>query len=186
MRDHLTRLAAKAYREQFQPTPEFVVMFLPGENFFRAAIEADPALFDDALRQRVVLASPLSLISLLWGAAQAWKEQRMTETAAEVCVAGQELYKRVSLLVEHFTAMGDALEKSVEAYNKAIAALDRRVLPAARRMKELGAVTGVDLDVRDPVEALPLAPRAPELMAAREPSGEGGTSATPLRRRAGA
>ena len=180
------RLAAKGYREQFQPSPEFVVMFLPGENFVRAAIETDPALFDDALRQRVVLASPLSLISLLWGAAQAWKEQRMTETATEVCVAGQEFYKRVSLLVEHFTAMGDALEKSVEAYNKATAAL-RSPRPAVSAPHEaVGAVTGVDLDVRDPVEVLPLAPRAPELMAAREPSGEGGTSATPLRRRAGA
>jgi DNA recombination protein RmuC len=187
VRDHLSRLAAKGYRDQFQPTPEFVVMFLPGENFFRAAIETDPALFDDALRQRVVLASPLSLISLLWGAAQAWKEQRMTETAAEVCAAGQELYKRVSVLAEHFTAMGDALEKSVDAYNKAIGALDRRVLPAARRMKELGAVTGVDLDPRDPIEAVPLAPRAAELLPGREPGGEGEvvTPATPLRRRVG-
>jgi DNA recombination protein RmuC len=189
VRDHLTRLAAKGYREQFQPTPEFVVMFLPGENFFRAAIEADPDLFDDALRQRVVLASPLSLIALLWGAAQAWKEQRMTETAAEVCAAGQELYKRVSILAEHFTSMGDALEKSVEAYNRAIGALDRRVLPAARRMKDLGAVTGADLAARDPVEAVPMAPLAPELLATPEPGEEGGTStsaATPLRRRAGA
>ena len=119
--------------------------------------------------------------------------EQLGEPARVTCLptaAGTEGAERIAywsdLGVEHFTAMGDALEKSVEAYNRAIATLDRRVLPSARRMKELGAVTGVDLDVRDPVEVLPLAPRAPELMAAREPSGEGGTSATPLRRRAGA
>ena len=128
-------------------------MFLPGENFFRAAIETDPALFDDALRQRVVLASPLSLISLLWGAAQAWKEQRMTETAAEVCVGGPgALQARRHSSRSTSPAWATRCEKSVEAYNKAIGSLDRRVLPAARRMKELGAVTGEDLDVRDPID----------------------------------
>ncbi len=186
VRDHLGRLAAKGYRDQFQPTPEFVVMFLPGENFFRAAIETDPALFDDALRQRIILASPLSLISLLWGAAQAWKEQRMTDTAAEVCAAGQELYKRVGVLTDHVARMGDALQRAVEAYNQTIGALDRRVLPAARRMKELGAVSGGDLDVRDPIDALPVAPHAPELLPPREPPvGGDAEPALPLRRRAG-
>ncbi len=170
VRDHMTRLAAKAYREQFQPTPEFVVMFLPGENFFRAAIEVDPGLFDDAIHHRIVLASPLSLISLLWGAAQAWKEQRMTETAAEVCAAGQELYKRVSTLAEHFDKLGNSLQRAVEAYNQAVGSLDRRVLPSARRMKELGAVSGEDLEPREPIDVVPQTPQAPELLPLFDPT----------------
>jgi DNA recombination protein RmuC len=170
VRDHMIRLAAKAYRDQFQPTPEFVILFLPGENFFRAALEADPALFDDAIRHRIVLASPLSLISLLWGAAQAWKEHQMTETAHEVCAAGQELYKRVSVLAEHFDKLGNALQRAVEAYNGAVGSLDRRVLPAARRMKELGAVSGAELDARDPIDVVPEAPQAPELLPLFDPT----------------
>jgi DNA recombination protein RmuC len=170
VRDHLNRLAAKAYREQFQPTPEFVVMFLPGENFFRAAIEVDPALFDDAIRHRVVLASPLSLIALLWGAAQAWKEHRMTETAEQVCAAGQELYKRVSTLADHFDKLGNSLQRAVEAYNLAVGSLDRRVLPSARRMKELGAVSGDDLEPRDPIDVVPETPQAPELLPLFDPT----------------
>jgi DNA recombination protein RmuC len=186
VREHLMRLAAKPYRDQFQPTPEFVVMFLPGENFFRAAMEVDPALFDDAIRQRIVLASPLSLIALLWGAAQAWKEQRMTETADEVCAAGQELYKRVSTLADHFDKLGGSLQRAVEAYNQAVGSLDRRVLPSARRMKELGAVSGDDLEPRDPIDVAVQAPQAPELLPLFDPArGDPGDADAPAPRRAG-
>jgi DNA recombination protein RmuC len=170
VRDHMTKLASKAYRDQFQPSPEFVVMFLPGENFFRAALEVDAGLIDRGVAQRVVLASPINLIALLWGAAQAWREQRVAETAQEVCDAGHELYKRVSTLAEHFENLRKALSRAVEAYNDAVGSLDRRVLPAARRMKDLGAVTGGDIEPMAPVDVVPEASQAPELLPLFDPT----------------
>ena len=145
VRDHLVRLAAKAYREQFQPSPEFVVMFLPGENFFRAAIETDPALFDDAIRHRVVLASPLSLISLLWGGRAGVEGAAHDRDARGGVRAGQELYKRVSALAEHFDSWATRSSARWRPTTGRRLAR-RRVLPAARRMKELGAVSGEDLE----------------------------------------
>ncbi len=170
VREHMTRLAGKAYREQFQPSPEFVVMFLPGENFFRAALEVDADLIERGVRERVILASPFNLIAILWGAAQAWREHQMTETAQEVCEAGRELYRRVSTFAEHFDALRKALGRSVEAYNQAVGSLDRRVLPAARRMKDLGAVTGAELEPMAPLDVVPEAAQAPELLPLFDPS----------------
>jgi len=170
VREHMTRLSTKAYREQFEPGPEFVVMFLPGENFFRAALEVEPDLIDRGVAQRVVLASPITLISLLWGAAQAWREQRMTETAQQVCDTGRELYKRVSILAEHFETLRKCLLRSVEAYNAAVGSLDRRVLPAARRFKDLGAAAGPEIEPLEPVDVVPEAPQAPELLPLFDPA----------------
>jgi DNA recombination protein RmuC len=170
VREHMTRLAGKAYREQFEPGPEFVVMFLPGENFFRAALEVEPDLIDRGVAQRVVLASPINLISILWGAAQAWREQRMTETAQQVCDTGRELYKRVSILAEHFETLRKCLLRSVEAYNAAVGSLDRRVLPAARRFKDLGAASGPEIEPLEPVDVVPEAPQAPELLPLFDPA----------------
>jgi DNA recombination protein RmuC len=173
VREHMTRLAGKAYREQFEPGPEFVVMFLPGENFFRAALEVDPDLIERGVQQRVILASPFNLIALLWGASQAWREQQLTETAQEVCEAGRELYRRVSTFAEHFDALRKALLRSVEAYNHAVGSLDRRVLPAARRMKDLGAATGAEIEPMAPLDVVPEAPQAPELLPLFDPSRDG-------------
>jgi len=170
VREHMARLAGKAYREQFEPGPEFVVMFLPGENFFRAALEVEPDLIDRGVAQRVILASPINLIALLWGAAQAWREQRMTETAQQVCDTGRELYKRVSILAEHFETLRKCLLRSVEAYNAAVGSLDRRVLPAARRFKELGAAAGPEIEPLEPVDVVPEAPQAPELLPLFDPA----------------
>lgn len=170
VREHMTRLAGKAYREEFQPSPEFVVMFLPGENFFRAALEVDPDLIERGVAQRVILASPFNLIAILWGAAQAWREHQMTETAQEVCEAGRELYRRVSTFAEHFDALRKALQRSVEAYNQAVGSLDRRVLPAARRMKDLGAATGAEIEPMAPLDVVPEATQAPELLPLFDPS----------------
>lgn len=170
VRDHMTRLAGKAYRDQFEPGPEFVVMFLPGENFFRAALAIDPELIDRGVAQRVILASPINLIALLWGAAQAWREQRMTETAQQVCETGRELYKRVSILAEHFETLRRCLVKSVDAYNAAVGSLDRRVLPAARRFKDLGAAAGAEIEPLEPIDVVPEAPQAPELLPLFDPA----------------
>src|SRR4029453_19408164 len=166
VREHMTRLAGKAYREEFQPSPEFVVMFLPGENFFRAALEVDPDLIERGIAQRVILASPFNLIAILWGAAQAWREHQMTETAQEVCEAGRELYRRVSTFAEHFDALRKALQRSVQAYNQAVGSLDRRVLPAARRMKDLGAATGAEIEPMAPWEVGPERPQGAGLLPA--------------------
>lgn len=170
VREHMMKLAGKAYREQFQPSPEFVVMFLPGENFFRAALEVDPDLIERGVQQRVILASPFNLIALLWGASQAWREHQMTETAQEVCEAGRELYKRVSTFAEHFESLRRSLLRSVEAYNAAVGSLDRRVLPAARRFRDLGAATGPELEPMAPVDVVPEVPQAPELLPLFDPS----------------
>ncbi len=164
VREHMMRLAAKGYRDQFQPTPEFVVMFLPGENFFRAALERDPELMDRSVAQRVVLASPLNLIALLWGAAQAWREQRIAETAQEVCDTGRELYKRLGKLAEHFDTLRKSLVRAVDSYNDAVGSLDRRVLPAARRFKELGAGTSDDIPELEAIDRVPETVQAPELL----------------------
>ena len=145
-------------------------MFLPGENFFRAALEVDPHLIQRGVEQRVILASPFNLIAILWGAAQAWREHRVAETAQEVCDAGRELYKRVSTLAEHFENLRKALSRAVEAYNDAVGSLDRRVLPAARRMKDLGAVTGADIEPMAPVDVVPEASQAPELLPLFDPA----------------
>jgi DNA recombination protein RmuC len=174
VRDHMTKLASKQYREQLQPSPEFVVMFLPGENFFRAALDQDGTLIDRGISQRVVLASPINLIALLWGAAQAWREQRITENAQEVCENGRELYKRVGKLAEHFYNLRKSLSRAVDAYNEAVGSLDRRVLPAARRFRDLGAGTSDEIEPLLPVDRLPAAVQAPELLPLFDPSrGEG-------------
>ncbi|HEV7730989.1 MAG TPA: DNA recombination protein RmuC [Candidatus Binatia bacterium] len=181
VRDHMTKLSAKAYQQQFRPSPEFVVMFLPGENFFRAALDQDSTLIDRGVAQRIVLASPINLIALLWGAAQAWREQRVAENAQEVCENGRELYKRIGKLAEHFDTLRKSLSRAVDAYNEAVGSLDRRVLPAARRFKELGAGTSDEIEALLPVDRLPAAVQAPELLPLFDPSrGEGMVPVLPL------
>jgi DNA recombination protein RmuC len=178
VRDHMTKLATKAYRDQLQPSPEFVVMFLPGENFFRAALDQDGTLIDRGVAQRVVLASPINLIALLWGAAQAWRQQAVAENAQEVCENGRELYKRIGKLAEHFDTLRKSLARAVDAYNEAVGSLDRRVLPAARRFRELGAGTADEIDALEPIDRMPSAVQAPELLPLFDPSrGEGAVPA---------
>jgi DNA recombination protein RmuC len=181
VRDHMTKLASKSYRDYLQPSPEFVVMFLPGENFFRAALDQDGTLIDHGIAQRVVLASPINLIALLWGAAHAWREQRVTENAQEVCENGRELYKRIGKLAEHFDTLRKSLARAVDAYNEAVGSLDRRVLPAARRFRELGAGTPDEIEPLLPVDRLPAAVQAPELLPLFDPSrGDGTVPVLPL------
>ncbi len=154
VRDHMGRLSAKSYWEQFQPAPEFVVMFLPGENFFRAALHADPTLIERAVGQRVVLASPINLIALLWGAAQAWQQQRLADAAAEISENGREIYRRMTTLAQHFERLRQRLDGAVSAYNDVAGSLENRLLPMARRFRELGVAA-------DEIPTLPLIERAP-------------------------
>jgi DNA recombination protein RmuC len=141
MRRHLESLAKKSYWEQFQPTPEVVVMFIPGEAFFSAALEADPDLLDSGFGQNVIIASPASLMALLKAASYGWRQESIEENAREISRLGQELHARLSVMADHFARLGKGLGAATDSYNAAIASFESRVLVSARKFKELGATS---------------------------------------------
>ena len=162
IRDHLQKLSTKNYWEQFQPTPEFVVLFLPGETFFSAALKQDPGLIEAGVDQKVLLATPTTLIALLRSVAYGWRQEQLTENAEAISRLGREMHDRLATLNQHFVSMGKNLERAVDSYNKGIASLDSRVLVSARKFKELGAGSSKDLATLEPIEKLPRAPREEE------------------------
>jgi DNA recombination protein RmuC len=141
MRGHLQALAKKSYWEQFQPTPEVVVMFIPGEAFFSAALEADPELLDSGFGQNVIIASPASLMALLKAAAYGWRQESIAENAREISQLGQELFTRLGVMAGHLDKLGGNLRSATESYNSAIGSFETRVLVSARKFKELGATS---------------------------------------------
>lgn len=138
---HISLLAKKSYWDQFTSAPEFVVLFLPGENFFSAALEQDPALIEYGVEQRVIVATPTTLIALLRAVAYGWRQESLAQNAQEICERARELYKRLSDFGKHMSKLGRSLDSSIESFNKAVGSLESRVLVTARKFNELDATS---------------------------------------------
>jgi DNA recombination protein RmuC len=159
IKDHGTQLGKKAYWEQFENSPEFVVLFMPGESFFAAALQQQPELIEQAVADKVLLATPTTLIALLKAVSFGWRQERMAANAAEVQRIGNELFERLAQLSGHFEDLGDRLKKSVDSFNSAAHTFEHRVAVSARRFKELGAVTGESKRSLEPLETITVTPR---------------------------
>jgi DNA recombination protein RmuC len=152
VRERVRELAAKSYWDQFKNAPDFVVLFIPGDQFLSAALEIDPALLEDALRQKVILATPTSFIALLRAVAYGWRQLALAENAERIRETGEELYKRLAAFTEHLGKVGRSLGSSVDAYNKAVGSLERSVLPGARRFTEMGISGKKAVENLEPIE----------------------------------
>ncbi len=155
----IRELASKQYWSQFEHSPDFVVLFLPGDQFLSAALQENPALIDEAMRQNVMLATPTSLVALLKAVSYGWKQTALAENAAQIRRLGEELYKRLAVFSEHLGRLGKSLGGSVESFNKAVGSLEQQVLPAARRFPDLGLRVNREIEALEPVGSLARAPR---------------------------
>jgi DNA recombination protein RmuC len=167
LRTHVDQLASKAYWARLDSTPEFVVLFVPGESFLSAALQVEPTLLEYAAERRVVLATPTTLIATLRAAAFAWNQSALTESAREVFVLGRELYERLGTMGDHLGRVGRSLTSAVDSYNRAVGSIEGRVFSTARRLRDLH-VTQSELAAMEAIEASVRPITAPELLAADE------------------
>ncbi len=169
LRKHVGELSDKSYSDQLSSSPDFVVMYVPIESAFADAVQADPSLLDDAVEGNVIPAGPMTLLSLLKGAAYGWRQERIAESAEKISELGKELYNRISVMANHMGGVGDALGKATLAYNKAIGSMESRVLVQARRFKDLGAAVGEDIPEIETVSHIPRQLAIPGLEPEDEP-----------------
>ena len=163
VRTHIEQLAGKDYANELTEAPDFVVLFLPGEAFFSEACRRDPGLIEYAVSKGVIPASPTTLITILKAVAYGWTQERIGENAERIRDLGIELYDRLRTTAAHLDTLRRSLAKSVESYNSAVGSLESRVLPTARKLRELGAASGEEMAVLEPVVTTPRALVAPEL-----------------------
>jgi len=161
MRERVKELARKQYWDQFDETPDFVVMFIPNEACLGTAFENDPDLLEYAIDKKVLISSPVNLIALLRAVAYGWQQHQITKNALKIAREGQELYNRLERFIDHLTDVGKYLKRSVEGYNRALGSLDKRLIPAVRRFQEMGLST-TQLDVPPKIEVQPTLPSASE------------------------
>ena len=155
VRDRVRELASKNYWQSLPNSPDFVVLFIPGDHFLSAALEVDPKLLEDSMTDRIVLATPSSLVALLRAVAFGWRQETLAENAEEIRAVGAELYERLSTFAGHLEKLGNNMNRSVEFYNKAVASFDTRILPSARKFTEMGIQAKKDVVELEPVERLP-------------------------------
>jgi DNA recombination protein RmuC len=155
VRAHMNKLASKDYWSQFRQSPEFVILFIPGESFLSAAVEVDNSLIEDGIQKKVIIATPTTLIALLRAIAYGWRQEQVTKNAQEISDLGRQLYERMSVLVQHFDNVGKNLEKAIGSYNRAVGSMESRVLPSIRKFKELGATGSDEIPILDKVDQMP-------------------------------
>ncbi|MEA2208286.1 MAG: recombination protein RmuC, partial [Solirubrobacteraceae bacterium] len=147
-REHITKLAAKGYHAHLDATPEFVVMFVPSDGIYHAALSADPALIEFGVQQHILIATPTTLIGLLWATHYGWREERIAESAREIAESARELHRRLGRFVEPLAKVGRQLDSATSAYNEAVGSFDARVVPQVRKIEEAGAAS--DREVQTP------------------------------------
>ena len=164
VRDHMDKLGSKGYWDQLGNSPEMVVMFLPGETLFSAALQQDLTLIEHGLRQKVLLASPITLIALLTTVAHTWRQEALTENYREVAQLGKEFYERLATFIEHFDDVRKKLDGAVQAYNKAAGSFETRVVVSARKLKDLDVTTAGELPPLEPIDSVPRVLKQANLM----------------------
>jgi DNA recombination protein RmuC len=172
-REHITKLASKGYHRQFDSTPEFVVMFVPSDGIYQAALAQDPALIEYGVQQQVLMATPTTLIGLLWAVHYGWRQERIAESAREIAASARELHNRLGRFAEPLSKVGRQLNSAVGSYNEAVASFDRRVVPQLRRIEEAGAASERELPTPVAIDA------AVRPITARLEDGDGELEKTP-------